>query len=419
MKNANQTQNGLKQTHIDPNQEDGFRHAKINWVPAVFLLLTPLLALILVPWYGLTHGFSTGAWVTCGLFYAWSGMGITAGYHRLWAHKTYKASLPVRLFLLTGATLAVQSSAFDWCSGHRNHHRYVDDVYKDPYSAKRGFWFSHFGWMLKNYPSSTHDFKNIPDLTADPFLSAQHRFYVLWIVLTNVGLSLLIGYLIGDIWGTLILAGLLRLVLNHHATFFINSLAHIWGSQPYTDENTAKDNAILSLVTWGEGYHNYHHIFQYDYRNGVKWWQFDPTKWLIFGLYKLGLTSDLKRVPKLNIIQAEVAMKFKYTQKRLAVYGLDMTEDLQQFKTQVQREFDAFSQTLEEWKKVKEQAVELKIAMKKDQLNQRKDLLSKKLQDVDTKFNLEFKRIEIKMKSHRKQLELLAHHFKASFVKVS
>ena len=88
-------------------------------------------------------------------------------------------------------------------------------------------------------------------------------------------------------------------MINHHFTWFINSLAHMWGTQPYTDENTARDNPVLAFLTYGEGYHNFHHIFQNDYRNGVKWWQFDPTKWLIAGLSYVGLANNLKRVPDL------------------------------------------------------------------------------------------------------------------------
>ena len=115
-------------------------------------------------------------------------------------------------------------------------------------------------------------------------LAFQHRFYLPLALATNFGIPLLAGWAIGDVWGTFILAGVLRLVVSHHVTFFINSLAHMWGSRPYTEENTARDNPVLAFFTYGEGYHNYHHIFAHDYRNGVRWWQWDPTKWLIAGL---------------------------------------------------------------------------------------------------------------------------------------
>lgn len=437
-KPRNKEQAYKKHTKIDPVLEKDFQTKDINWIPATLLVSSPFLALLLVPWYGLTYGFSTGAWVAFALLLMWNGLGITAGYHRLWSHRTYKASWGVRFFLLIGATLATQSSIFDWCSGHRDHHRYVDDVYKDPYSAKRGFWFSHMGWMLKHYPSGNYDYKNIPDLTADPMLRIQHQHYHWWVFVTNVLMPLAIGWAIGDIWGTLILAGLLRLVIGHHFTFFINSLAHIWGRQPYTDTNTARDNTFLSFITWGEGYHNYHHIFQYDYRNGVKWWQYDPTKWLIFSLHKLGLASDLKRVPTLKIKQAEVAMQFKRAKNRIAVYGHDVSEDFQQFKTRIHDEYDAFSQTLEEWKALKQQAIEAKIAEKKhfmqlekkaleerfnEKFEQKKEsmaqakanmaaTLEQKLQAVDDKLQADVKVLEKRMVEQSKQLSLLIAQFK-------
>lgn len=390
---------------FDESREAFFREGKIDWIPTVVLLSTPFLALVLVPWYGLTYGFSASSWVVFGLFLAWSGLGITAGYHRLWSHRTYKAVLPVRFMLLVGATFAIQSSVFDWCSGHRKHHQHVDDIYQDPYSAKRGFWFSHIGWMLKDHPSSRYDYKNIADLTADPMLRMQHDHYHIWVAVTSFGLPILAGWLIGDIWGTFILAGLLRLVISHHVTFFINSLAHIWGTQPYTDENTARDNPVLAFVTWGEGYHNYHHIFQYDYRNGVKWWQYDPTKWLIAGLAKLGLAYELKRVPAIDIKKAQITMKFKTAKERIAVYGHDMNDDFQQFKTRVQDEYDAFTQTLDNWRELKKQAMEEKISLRKQQLTQ-------KIAEVDQHMKHELTLIEQRMHEHGKQLELAVERFK-------
>ena len=105
--------------------------------------------------------------------------------------------------------------------------------------------------------------------------------------------------------GMLLLAGVLRMVMTHHTTFFINSLAHIWGSQPFTDRNSARDNGILAFFTFGEGYHNFHHLFENDYRNGIQWWQFDPTKWLIRTAAWCGLAKDLRSCPEERIEQAK------------------------------------------------------------------------------------------------------------------
>ncbi len=370
-----------------------FENPPINWVPAIVLISTPLLALILVPWYLWTYGVSASVWVVFSFFMAWTGLGITAGYHRLFAHKAYEAHPVVKYFLLLGATLAVQSSAFDWCSGHRIHHRHVDDEYDDPYSARRGFWFSHMQWMLKKYPSGQYDYKNIPDLKKDKVLELQHKYYGFWVVATNLIIVGGVGLAIGDLWGTLLIAGLLRLVLTHHFTFFINSLCHMFGSRPYTDENTARDNAILAIFTWGEGYHNYHHYFQYDYRNGVKWWQYDPTKWLIATLAKVGLASDLKRVDDLTIKHAELTMRFKRAEKE--IHNADsLDERLLAFKERVSQEYSAFSATVEEWHTLKAEAIRLKKAE-----------LSEHLHDAEAKLKEQFAQVEAKILAHSQAVE--------------
>lgn len=379
---------------IERNPES-FDNAPINWVPAIVLLSTPILAIILVPWYLWTHGTNPTVWTAFAFFMAWTGLSITAGYHRLWAHKSYEAHPIVKYFLLLGATLAVQSSAFDWCSGHRTHHRHVDDEYDDPYSSARGFWFSHMQWMLKKYPSGQYDYKNIPDLKKDKVLTLQHKYYGLWVVLTNVVVVGIAGLITGDMLGTFLIAGLLRLVLTHHFTFFINSLCHMIGSRPYTDENTARDNPVLAVLTWGEGYHNYHHYFQYDYRNGVKWWQYDPTKWFIATLSKIGLASELKRVDDLTIKHAEVTMQFKRAQERIAKGSEPTLDDrLNAFKERINAEYEAFTKTVEEWHALKAKSIELKRAE-----------LSSKITEADERLKAQFAQVEAKIRAHSEHIE--------------
>ena len=381
--------------HDTANEHD-FNHASINWIPAVVLVSTPLLALILVPWYLWTQPFNASVWWLFAFMMAWTGLSITAGYHRLLSHRAYTAHPMVKYFLLLGATFAVQSSAFDWCSGHRTHHRHVDDEHKDPYSARRGFWFSHIGWMLKNYPSGQFDYKNIPDLLKDPILQIQHKYYGIWVLLTNIGIMTLMGWLIGDIAGTLIIAGLLRLVLTHHFTFFINSLCHMFGSRPYTDSNTARDNFVLAIFTWGEGYHNYHHYFQYDYRNGVKWWQYDPTKWLILALSKVGLANDLRTVDDATIKHAEVQMQFTRANARMdKITSMNINlMDFDNIKTKITNEYHAFNATVEEWQALKKKSIEMK-----------KNEFSERLHEVDELLKDQYKQIEQKIYAHSQQLE--------------
>jgi stearoyl-CoA desaturase (Delta-9 desaturase) len=317
--------------------------------------VTATLAVVLVPWYGVNHGFTAADLAFFAFFTIANGMSITGGYHRLWAHRTYEAHPALKIFYLIFGTMALQNSVFAWCSGHRTHHLYVDDVDRDPYSARRGFWFSHIGWMLREYPSGREDFTNIPDLKKDRLLAFQHRYYVPLAVALNFGLPIAAGLLFHDLWGMLILAGVARLVWSHHVTFFINSLAHMWGTRPYTDDNTARDNPALAFVTYGEGYHNFHHIFAHDYRNGVRWWQFDPTKWLIAGLQLVGLTRRLKRTPYFQIQRALLAMQFTRAQARLAKLPTSGHRHIEQLRARIAHEYEAFLAAIADWARVKEQ----------------------------------------------------------------
>ena len=183
----------------------------------------------------------------------------------------------------------------------------------------------------------------------------QHNHYLAIMLTANFGIPILVGWLNGDILGMLLLAGVFRLVLVHHVTFFINSLAHIWGRQPYTDKNTARDNDILAFFTFGEGYHNFHHIFEYDYRNGIRWWQFDPTKWLIRGLSFVGLTSNLRRCPEERIEKARMAMQL---QKATAKASLLPNAD--EIKQRLQSEYDLLVQKMGEYYAAKKQLMEMK-----------------------------------------------------------
>jgi stearoyl-CoA desaturase (delta-9 desaturase) len=321
--------------------------------------LTMLGAIVLVPWYGLVSGYGAAAWVSFVVFLCLNELSVTAGYHRLWAHRAYNAHWSVRLAYVVFGTMAVQNSVLVWASNHRTHHSFVDDNDRDPYSARRGFWFSHIGWMLRDYPSGNTTFANARDLQRDPMLVFQHRFYVPLALATNFGLPLLAGWLAGDLWGVFMLGGVLRLVVSHHFTFFINSLAHIWGNQPYTDRNTARDNGVLAVLTFGEGYHNFHHLYGSDYRNGVRWWQWDPTKWLIGGLAALGLARNLKRVPDVMIQRARLTMQLQRIEARLVQARTRwQMPDIDHLREQLAAEYQALTMLVGEWTKAREAWVE-------------------------------------------------------------
>jgi stearoyl-CoA desaturase (delta-9 desaturase) len=355
-----------------------------NWPVTLTLGLSFLAAITVVPWYGFTHGFSGWGWLFFGLFLVLNGIGIGSGYHRLWSHRAYRAHPVLRLFLAIFGGMAMQNSILVWCARHRIHHRDVDDNDSDPYSIGRGFWFAHIGWMLRDYESGRIDFSVVPDLERDSVVMWQHRWYWTLVWVTNLGLPMLLGWLVGEFWSVFLLAGILRLVVNHHVTFFVNSLAHMWGSQPYTDENSARDNWLISIVTYGEGYHNYHHMFQQDYRNGIRWWQFDINKWFIATSAFFGLARDLRREPGFKILRARLNMEFKRARMRLEQAG-----DNRPWREVLESEYAEFMETVRKWQQLQMQKVQ-----------QGRKSLAKRL---DTRY----RELEFSLKMQRKRLALL------------
>lgn len=326
------------------------------WVNVLLFLVSFACAVVVAPWYGYQFGYSIEHWLWLAITYSFCNLSITAGYHRLWSHKTYEAHWSLRLLFALGGAFALQNSALHWSSDHRVHHKHVDNNDKDPYSAKRGFWFSHIGWMLRQYNKDSYaDYTNCRDLQKDKIVMWQHKHYLLLALVTNIGIPLALGLIYQDIWGMLLMVGVVRLVLSHHSTFFINSLAHIWGSQPYTDRNTARDNAVLAVFTFGEGYHNYHHIFENDYRNGIYWWQYDPTKWLIKSCSWLGLANKLRVTPKIKIEKAKAKKALTTASNKIS-----MLPNAKQLNEALNEEFEALVSKLSDYYELKKQLVEAK-----------------------------------------------------------
>jgi len=268
---------------------------KVLPLNAVFLISTPILAIAGVIWYFATQPFSWAPIVACVVLHIITGIGITAGYHRLFSHRNYKANqFATFVFAIIGAA-SWQNSAIEWSSDHRRHHQMVDTD-NDPYNARRGFWWCHMFWIM--HEGRFHDdLSNVKDLMKNPILAWQHRYYWPLSIAFNVGVPVGLGLLTNDVAGMVLWAGLVRVVAGHHTTFLINSWAHIFGSQPYSNQNTARDSWWLAFFTYGEGYHNYHHSFEMDFRNGRAWYHWDPGKWLILAMAWLGIARDLRRVP--------------------------------------------------------------------------------------------------------------------------
>lgn len=342
---------------------------RVNWTTSSFLIGTALLALIGVPIYlvkvGL-DGFQVGLFA----FYLVATMlSITVGYHRLFSHIAFKAKLPVRLFTLVFGACAFENACLDWVSDHRRHHKHVDHD-EDPYDISKGFFWAHIGWlMFKLRPVPPLD--NVNDLRHDPWVMWQFR-YVHWIGLV-VGIVMPAGLGFGwnlahglDPWtgalGGFLLAGVARVVVAQHCTFFINSLCHTVGRQPYSSRHSARDSALMAIFTFGEGYHNYHHEFQHDYRNGVKAWQWDPTKWTIWLLSKLGLAAGLRRVPASRILLAEMREARLLAEQHLAMLQAQPSGPAQRVSVAIQDRLERLAANYHELEQAIQDCVELSRA---------------------------------------------------------
>jgi stearoyl-CoA desaturase (Delta-9 desaturase) len=286
-----------------------------NYPNIAFLAGTFLIAAVGTPWYVITRGLGWPEVITFAVLWLAVGISVTGGYHRLFTHKTYQAAWPVRLFYLVFGAAAFENSVLNWAADHRIHHSHVDHK-RDPYNIQRGFWWAHIGWIF--YENEPIPQSVVHDLLADPLVRWQGRWYKELGVAVAFGIPLIVGLATGRVLGCLLIGGVLRVVISHHGTFFINSLCHMVGHQPYSREHSARDSAVMAVLAFGEGYHNYHHSFPFDYRNGIKRWHFDPAKWVIFSLSRLGLAGELRRAPDAAILKAKVDVQFETAKQRVA-----------------------------------------------------------------------------------------------------
>ena len=240
----------------------------------------------------------------------WQGIGVTGGAHRLWSHKSYKAKLPLRIFLMICQTIAGQNCLYIWCRDHRVHHKY-SETDADPHNSMRGYFFAHVGWLLrKKHPeivlkSAKMDFS---DLLADPVVKFQMDYYNELYVIFAFLLPAFIPYYFFNI--TLLEAfGLyvVRYLAVLHTAWFVNSTAHMFGHQPYSKVQQARENSWVSFGALGEGYHNYHHTFPYDYKTSEDGAKLNPTRIFIEIMAMIGQAYDLKEVSHETVEKAKLA----------------------------------------------------------------------------------------------------------------
>lgn len=330
-----------------------------------------------------------------------SNMSITTGYHRYFSHRSYNVNKFVEwLYVFFGAG-AFQGSVLQWCTDHRRHHREVDTD-NDPYSINKGFWYAHLGWILVKETDPEKTAIKCPDLQKSAFINFQHNHYVLFASFVGFILPGLVAMLFGmEFWTGVLFGGATRIVISNHTTFLINSACHYFGTQPYTDKNTARDSLVCSVLTFGEGYHNFHHMFQADYRNGIRWYHWDPTKWWIKGLALTGLASKLKTVSKDEILKARLQMDQKILLSRGAC--TDRVEALKK-KVEVAQE---------RMRHLKAEYQRIKIAMKTRNVSGSEPVVTPVVAQV-IELKAETKAARIELSSASRQWKAYVRTFRAS-----
>ncbi|XP_008320000.1 stearoyl-CoA desaturase b [Cynoglossus semilaevis] len=257
--------------------------------------------------YGLTLAPSASAptlvWST--VCYLISALGVTAGAHRLWSHRTYKASVPLSIFLASANSMAFQNDIYEWARDHRVHHKY-SETDADPHNATRGFFFSHIGWLLvRKHPDVIEKGRklDLSDLKADKVVMFQRRHYKMSVLIFCFLVPTLVPWYF---WGESLLVayfvpGLLRYAVVLNATWLVNSAAHMWGMRPYDKTINPRENPLVAISAMGEGFHNYHHTFPFDYATGEFGWKLNLTTAFIDLMCFLGLATDRKMVSKATV----------------------------------------------------------------------------------------------------------------------
>jgi stearoyl-CoA desaturase (Delta-9 desaturase) len=231
--------------------------------------------------------------VIIGVSFYWIRMFfIGAGYHRYFSHRAYKTSRWFQFVLAFMCQTTTQKSVIWWAAKHRHHHRFSDTEDDVHSPVRRSFFYSHMGWIFdRKHENDAFDWDSVKDLTRYPELMFLHKYEQFPSVV-----AALVCFLIGG-WSGLVVGFFWSTVAVYHGTFAINSLAHVHGSKRYLTGDESRNNALLAVMTMGEGWHNNHHAYQYAACQGFKWWEWDPTYYLLVGLSKIGVVWDIKAPP--------------------------------------------------------------------------------------------------------------------------
>jgi stearoyl-CoA desaturase (delta-9 desaturase) len=290
-------------------QESSAGRAAIGWV--ILSPIITLLGLFVTPWHLNTIIFTVVAFLI-------TAQCVMLSYHRMLSHKAFSVSSTTKTVLLMIGASAMEGPALGWVRNHRAHHRFLDTE-KDPYDAKKGFWWSHMGWAIHPYDPEQFADIDVSDLTSDPIVMFQNDYYQP--IALSIGFifpTLFCGLLWGDYAGGFWLGAMLRMQLCLQSAFFTNSAAHYHGEHTYFDQSTPVDSPFVQFLTSGEGFHNFHHAFPYDYRGTSNPWAIDPIKWLTYLLSLLGITFDLKQYPDNMIDHARLETTKNRIERQMA-----------------------------------------------------------------------------------------------------
>ena len=267
-----------------------------NVAKVVAIHVTGLIGILLAPF----AAWPTWLWFFC--MYVCSALGVTAGAHRLWTHRSYKAKWPLEVLLMCFNSISMQMSILEWSHDHRVHHKY-SETDADPHNAKRGFFFAHMGWlMLHVHPEVNRRKKetDMSDLLNNRIVMFQDRHYAAMCIFFSILVPTLVPwYFWGEnVYVAFFVAFALRYALTLHQTWLVNSAAHMWGGRPYDKTINPSENAAVCFIAIGEGFHNYHHTFPYDYSTSEWGPKFNITTAFIDLFGALGLAYDRKQASR-------------------------------------------------------------------------------------------------------------------------
>ena len=258
---------------------------RVDWVHNA-----PFFILHFMPLFALVTGVTPFDIALCVFLYVARMFFITAGYHRYFSHRAYKMGRVMQFLMAFGGATAGQKGALWWAAHHRHHHKHSDQP-EDIHSPKKGFWWSHVGWIVCRKYQPT-DFNTIKDFAKYPELRWLDKYYLVPPTVLGV-----VCWLLGG-WSALFTGFFLSTVLTYHGTFFINSLAHVFGKRRYATTDTSRNSFLLAVITLGEGWHNNHHHYQSTANQGFFWWEIDISYYILRALSLVGLVHDLRTPPK-------------------------------------------------------------------------------------------------------------------------